>query len=57
MLEPDVPDLRSTRGPVLWGAHVRAAGIGTRSSKSIFDSVSERLPLRMHSAIASVASA
>jgi hypothetical protein len=22
MLEPDVPDLRSTRGPVLWGAHV-----------------------------------
>ena len=34
-----------------------AAGIDTRSSNSIFDSVSQTPPLRMHSAIASVASA
>jgi hypothetical protein len=34
-----------------------AAGIDTRSSNSTFDSVSQTPPLRMHSAIASVASA
>ena len=34
-----------------------AAGVDTRSSKSIFDSASQTPPLRMHSAIASVASA
>src|SRR5260221_7833687 len=33
-----------------------AAGIDTRSSNSIFDSVSQTPPLRMHSAIASVVS-
>jgi len=32
-----------------------AAGVDTRSSKSIFDSASQTPPLRMHSAIASVA--
>ena len=37
--------------------HREAAGIGTRSSKPIFDSASQTPPLRMHSAIASVASA
>jgi hypothetical protein len=36
---------------------VPAAEVDTRSSKSIFDSASERLPRRMHSAIASVANA
>jgi len=34
-----------------------AAGVGTRQSNPIFDSASPTLPLRMHSAIASVASA
>jgi hypothetical protein len=34
-----------------------AAGVDTRSSKSIFDSASQTPPLRMHSAIASVANA
>ncbi len=34
-----------------------AAGVDTRSSKSIFDSAFQTPPLRMHSAIASVASA
>ena len=34
-----------------------AAGVDTRSSKSIFDSASKTPPLRMHFAIASVASA
>ena len=34
-----------------------AAGVGTRSSKSIFDSASQTPPLRMLSAIALVASA
>jgi hypothetical protein len=33
------------------------AGVGTRQSNSIFDSASRTPPLRMHSAIASVASA
>jgi len=34
-----------------------AAGVDTKSSHSIFDSASQMPPLRMHSAIASVASA
>ena len=42
---------RERRIPVL------VAGVGTRQSNPIFDSASPTLPLRMHSAIASVASA
>jgi hypothetical protein len=46
-----------TRSIVNDASQSAAAGIDTRSSKSIFDSVSQTPPLRMHSAIASVASA
>ena len=48
---------RSIRSTVTGASQSAAAGVGTRQNNPIFDSASPTLPLRMHSAIASVASA
>jgi hypothetical protein len=49
--------LQMMRSTVNGASQSAAAGVDTSSSNSIFDSASQTLPLRMHSAIALVANA